>query len=173
MGWASDIDYMKIVRLVFVVVGLVGAYLLGQKSGKVGMRPDVCDEDDKVMYRSAESYADYYAYGDYAPEDKDKKPSPKPKDNNKPDVTIENVNVNIGGGAKKGGGGGKKLTDGWVCPKVTGAGIFGLPSLGKYWWAYLMLLIGFVTQFSFTCAGGLFGAPAKFEQCFKAVKNLR
>lgn len=146
--WGGSIDFMKILRLIFVLIGLAGAYILGQKSGKVGMRPDECDEDTKVMYKSVESYGE-----DYAPESKDKKKDKKDTKDKKD---------------KKG------LSEGWVCPKVTGAGIFGLPNIGKYWWAYLMFLIGFVTQFSYTCAGGLFGAPAYFQECLNSVKaNLK
>lgn len=149
--WGGSIDIMKIVRIILVFVGIAGAYMLGQKSGKIGTRPDECDEDSKVMYKS-ESFEGYgYGY-DYAPESKDKKDAPK-KDAPKKSK--------------------KSMGDGWVCPKVEGAGIFGMPSIGKYWWAYLMTLIGLMTQFSFTCAGGLFGPPAAFQECLNGLKNLR
>ena len=139
----GPIDFMKIVRIMLVFIGLAGAYMLGQKSGKIGTRPDECDDETKVMYKS-ESFADY------ASEDKkDKKDGPK-KTKSK-----------------------KSMGEGWVCPKVEGAGIFGMPSIGKYWWAYLMALVGLMTQFSFTCAGGLFGAPAKFQECLNLAKRNR
>jgi hypothetical protein len=150
--WGGPIDFMKIVRIILVFVGIAGAYMLGQKSGKIGTRPDECNEDTKVMYKS-ESFEDYgYGYGyDYAPESKD-----KAKD--KKDAPKKSK---------------KSMGDGWVCPKVEGAGIFGMPSIGKYWWAYLMTLIGLMTQFSFTCAGGLFGAPEGFQRCLNNIKNAR
>lgn len=143
--WGGPIDFMKIVRIILVFIGLAGAYMLGQKSGKIGTRPDECDDEDKVMYKS-ESFADY------APESKDKKDK---KD------------------APKKAKSKKSMGEGWVCPKVEGAGIFGMPSIGKYWWAYLMALVGLMTQFSFTCAGGLFGAPAGFQNCINSVKAAR
>lgn len=146
----GPIDFMKIVRLILVFIGIAGAYLLGQKSGKVGLRPDECDDSVKVKYMSPEKYADFVVDYDFSSEEKKEKEE-----------------------KKKAPGGKKKGEDGWVCPKIEGAGLFGMPSLGKYWWAYLMVLIGLFTQFSFTCAGGLFGPPPAFQECLNGLKLSR